>query len=66
MRGSSNGESVNTLSEASGSTSSRVDIVLELENPFGISITDTEADHLQRYGEVLELVKSKLRINAAT
>lgn len=41
-------------------SASRVDIVLELEDAFGISITDTEADHLQRYGEVVALVEAKL------
>lgn len=46
-------------------SASRVDIVLELEDAFGISITDGEADHLKRYGEVLELVNAKLSAKSA-
>lgn len=46
-------------------SASRVDIVLELEDAFGISITDEEADHLKRYGEVVALVEAKLAKTSA-
>jgi acyl carrier protein len=40
-------------------SASRVDIVLELEDTFGISITDDEADTLATVGQVLDMIASK-------
>ena len=46
-------------------SASRVDIVLELEDTFGISITDDEADTMATVGQVVDMVAAKTASTAA-
>lgn len=51
--------------DLSVNSASRVDIILELEDTFGISITDDEADAIATVGDLLEAVSVRIAAKAS-